>query len=97
MRNYYKRMAHLCDVKWENNLKDTTKQILWRAIKLLPLPKSELDEIIELIKGRVITWRSWADCSKEMASVVLDQLISDMINAGVNSNKFESILKELEK
>lgn len=97
MRNHYKRMAHLCDVKWENNLKDTTKQILWRAIKLLPLPKSELDEIIELIKGRVITWRSWADCSKEMASIVLDQLISDMINAGVNSNKFESILKELDK
>lgn len=97
MRNHYKRMAHLCDVKWENNLKDTTKQILWRAIKLLPLPKSELDEIIELIKGRVITWRSWADCSKEMASVVLDQLISDMINAGVNSNKFESIMREIDE
>jgi hypothetical protein len=45
----------------------------------------------------VITWRSWADCSKEMASIVLDQLISDMINAGVNSNKFESIIREIDE
>lgn len=95
LRNHYKRVAHLCDVKFDNRLKDTTKNILWRAIKLLPLPKSELDEIVELIKGRTITWRSWADCSKEMAKVTLDQLINDMINAGVNSKKFNEIMREL--
>lgn len=95
LRNHYKRIAHLCDVKFENRLKDTTKNILWRAIKLLPLPKSELDEIVELIKGRTITWRSWADCSKEMAKITLDQLINDMINAGVNSKKFNEIMREL--
>ena len=95
LRNHYKRIAHLCDVKFDNRLKDTTKNILWRAIKLLPLPKSELDEIIELIKGRTITWRSWADCSKEMAKITLDQLINDMISAGVNSKKFNDIMREL--
>lgn len=97
LRNHYKRVAHLCDVKWENRLKDTTKQILWRAIKMLPLPQSELAEITELLKGRVVTWRSWAECSKEMASLTLDQLINDMIAAGVNSKKFESIMRDIDE
>jgi hypothetical protein len=97
LRNHYKRVAHLCDVKWDNRLKDTTKTILWKAIKMLPLPQSELAEIIELIKGRVITWRSWGDCSKEMARLTLDQLIGDMVNAGVNSKKFQEIMRELDE
>jgi hypothetical protein len=95
LRNHYKRLAHLCEVKWENSLKDTTKSVLWRAIKLLPLPKSELDEIAELLKGRTITWRSWADCSKDMARIVLDQLINDMVFAGVNSKKFQDIMRQI--
>jgi hypothetical protein len=93
LRNHYKRVAHLCDVKWDNRLKDTTKNILWKAIKMLPLPQSELAEIIELIKGRVITWRSWSDCSKEMARLTLDQLIGDMVNAGVKRKKFQDIMR----
>ena len=95
LRNHYKRIAHLCDVKWENTLPDQIKQMLWRAIKLLPIPKRYLDEICELLRGRVITWHSWADCSKEMARLTLDQLLNDMHEAGVNSKKFEEILKGL--
>lgn len=95
LRNHYKRIAHLCDVKFENNLPEQVKSILWRAIQILPIPKRYLDEICELLKGRTVTWRSWADCSKEMAKITLDQLINDMINAGVNSKKFNEIMREL--
>lgn len=96
LRNHYKRIAHLCDVQWENTLPDQIKQMLWRAIKLLPIPKRYLDEICELLRGRVITWHSWADCSKEMARLTLDQLIGDMVNAGVNSKKFQDIMRDLD-
>ena len=95
LRNHYKRIAHLCDVKWENTLPDQIKQMLWRAIKLLPIPKRYLDEICELLRGRVVTWHSWSECSKEMARLTLDQLLNDMHEAGVNSKKFEEILKGL--
>lgn len=97
LRNHYKRIAHLCDVQWENTLPEQIKQILWKAIKLLPIPKRYLDEICELLRGRVITWHSWGDCSKEMASLTLDQLINDMIAAGVNSKKFQDIMRELDE
>lgn len=95
LRNHYKRIAHLCEVQWENTLPDQIKQILWRAIKLLPIPKRYLDEICELLRGRVVTWHSWSECSKEMARLTLDQLLNDMHEAGVNSKKFEEILKGL--
>ena len=97
LRNHYKRIAHLCDVKWENTLPDNVKKILWKAIRLLPIPKQYLDEICELLKGRVVTWRSWADCSKEMASITLEQLINDMTFAGVNSKKFQDIMRTLDE
>ena len=97
LRNHYKRIAHLCDVKWENTLPDNVKKILWKAIQLLPIPKNYMGEICELLKGRVITWRSWADCSKEMARLTLDQLINDMIFAGVNSKKFQDIMRTLDE
>ena len=95
LRNHYKRIAHLCEVQWENTLPEQVKKILWKAIKLLPIQKRYLDEICELLRGRVVTWHSWSECSKEMARLTLDQLLNDMHDAGVNSKKFEEILKGL--
>lgn len=95
LRNHYKRIAHLCEVQWENTLPEQVKKILWKAIKLLPIQKRYLDEICELLRGRVVTWHSWSECSKEMARLTLDQLLNDMHEAGVNSKKFEEILKGL--
>ena len=97
LRNHYKRIAHLCEIEWENTLPEQIKQILWKAIKLLPIPKRYLDEICELLRGRVVTWHSWSECSKEMARLTLDQLINDMIAAGVNSKKFESIMRDIDE
>lgn len=96
LRNHYKRIAHLCEVQWENTLPEQVKKILWKAIQLLPIQKMYLDEICELLRGRVVTWHSWSECSKEMARLTLDQLINDMTFAGVNSKKFQEIMRGLD-
>lgn len=97
LRNHCKRIAHLCEVQWENTLPEQVKKILWRAIQLLPIHKRYLDEICELLRGRVVTWHSWSECSKEMARLTLDQLINDMTFAGVNSKKFQEIMEGLDE
>lgn len=97
LRNHYKRIAHLCDVKWENTLDDSTKKMLWKAVQLLPIKEQQRAEIVELLKGRVVTWHSWSECSKEMARLTLDQLINDMTFAGVNSKKFQEIMRDLDE
>lgn len=97
LRNHYKRIAHLCEVQWENTLPEQVKKILWKAIQLLPIQKRYLDEICELLRGRVVTWHSWSECSKEMARLTLDQLINDMTFAGVNSKKFQDIMRGLDE
>lgn len=97
LRNHYKEVAHLLEFAFKNDLKEETKQMLWKAVKILPLEKDELSRVIELLRGRVLIWHSWAECSKEMATVALNQLINDMFTAGVDSSsqgkKFEEIMK----
>lgn len=97
LRNHYKEVAHLLEFVFRNDLKEETKQMLWKAVKILPLEKEELSRVIELLRGRVLIWHSWSECSKEMATVALNQLINDMFAAGVDSSsqgkKFEEIMK----
>lgn len=97
LRNHYKEVAHLLEFVFRNDLKEETKQMLWKAVKILPLEKDELSRIIELLRGKVLIWHSWSECSKEMATVALNQLINDMFSAGVDSSsqgkKFEEIMK----
>lgn len=97
MRNHYKEVAHLLEYVFQNNLKEETKQMLWKVVKLLPIERDELSKVIELLRGRTLIWHSWSECSKDMASVALNQLINDMFSAGVDSSaqgkKFEEIMK----
>lgn len=96
LRNHYKEVAHLLEVMFTNDLEPYTKECLWKAVKLLPINETEKAKVVELLRGRVLVWHSWSECSKEMASVALGQLINDMIEAGVSSSsqgkKFEDIL-----
>lgn len=96
MRDHYKKIAHLLEIEFENTLPQNIKAILWRAIQILPIPEKYMNEICELLKGRTKTWHSWSECSKEMASVTIDQLISDMWKARVDDSpqakKFKEIL-----
>ena len=93
MRFHYKDVAHLIEYVFESDLQENTKQMLWRAIKLLPIEESEKKKIVELLKGRVLVEHSWAESTKEMAKLAIDTLLNDMHQAGVNSKKFEEILK----
>lgn len=96
MRNYYKREAHLCEVSFENYLDEESKQMIWKAVNILPLKPDMKREMVELLKGRIIKWHSFSECSKEMASIAIDKLISDMWEARVDdspqSKKFKEIL-----
>ena len=96
LRRYYKKMAGLIEYKYENNLLEQTKKILWRAIKILPLPKEEIEKITMLLKGRVEVERSWSSVSRKNAKIAIDRLINDMDASGVISSKlgkkYETIL-----
>jgi hypothetical protein len=95
MRFHYKDIAHLIEYVFTNDLKESTKQILWRAVKVLPIEESERKKVIELLKGKTLIEHSWAESTKGMAKIAIDQLLNDMHEAGVNSKKFEEILKGL--
>lgn len=95
MRFHYKDIAHLIEYVFTNDLKEETKQMLWRAVKLLPIDESERKKVVELLKGKILIEHSWAESTKGMAKIAIDQLINDMHEAGVNSKKFEEILKGL--
>ncbi len=49
-------------------------------------------DLLKLIRGRL---KSWADYTKKERRETLDRLISEMIQAGVNTPKFEEILEGL--
>lgn len=95
MRNFYKERAHLLEYIFRNDLKEETKKMLWKAIKLLPLDKDELTKVTYLLKGRVLVWHSWSECSKEMATLALDNIIHDMFAAGVDTSSQSKKFKEI--
>jgi hypothetical protein len=98
MRFYYKKSVGLVDVVYDNsNLEYKTKQMLWKASKLLPLSNTQLLEVIDLLKGKVVKERSWSEATKEKASEAIDMILHDMDESGVitsNEGKhYEEILE----
>lgn len=95
LREHYKRVAHLCEIEFENYLDEESKQMIWKAIKILPLKPEMRTEAIELLKGRILKWHSFSECSKEMASVAIDKLINDMWDARVDDSPMAKKFKEI--
>ena len=95
MRDYYKRIAHLCEIEFENYLDEESKQMIWKAIKILPLTSEMRQEAIELLKGRILKWHSFSECSKEMAEIAISQLIEDMWKARVDDSPMAKKFKEI--
>lgn len=98
MRFYYKRAIGLIDVVYDNsNLEHETKEMLWKAAKLLPLSNTQLLEVIDLLKGKVIKERSWSEATKEKATEAIDMILHDMDESGVITSKegkhYEEILE----
>lgn len=48
----------------------------------------------DTVRGRL---KSWSDYTKKQRTSTIDNLISEMLQAGINSKKFEEILKGMEK
>ena len=98
MRFYYKRAIGLVEVVYDNsNLEHETKEMLWKAAKLLPMSNTQLVEVIDLLKGKVVKERSWSEATKEKATEAIDMILHDMDEAGVISSKegkhYEKILE----
>jgi len=99
MRLFYKRFAGLVKYKYENDLKESTKTILWNFVKATQFEHGEKEKVIELLKGRVLEVDSWSDVTKENALRTISQLKRDMDEAGVlgtdKGKKYEEVLKKI--
>lgn len=98
MRFHYKKAVGLIDMVFENtNLTEETKQMVWKAIKILPLEMTQRIEVINLLKGKVEKERSWAVATKKQATRAIDMILSDMNNAEVITSSegkhYENILE----
>lgn len=87
MRFYYKRAVGLIDMVFDNsNISEETKEMLWKAIKILPLETTQQLEVINLLKGKVIKERSWSIATKKQATDAVDMILRDMDMAGVSGS-----------
>lgn len=84
MRFYYKRSVGLIDMLYDNsNISEETKEMLWKAIKLLPLETTQRIEVVGLLKGKVVKERSWSIATKKQATQAIDMILHDMDESGV--------------
>jgi len=101
LRLHYKRIAGLVKVKYESSLTTETKNILWKAIKILPLEETEKQKVINLLKGKYEIIESWATATKEQAKHTLEVLLYDMdMSEVISSSKgkeYEEVLRGMEK
>ena len=88
MRFYYKRAVGLIDMVYDNsNILEETKEMIWKAIKLLPLETTQKIAVINLLKGKVIKERSWSVATKKQATDAVDMILRDMDRAGVSGSE----------
>lgn len=87
MRFYYKRAVGLIDMVFDNsNISQSTKDMVWKALKILPIETTQRIEIINLLKGKVIKERSWSIATKEQATEAIDMILHDMDMSGVSGS-----------
>lgn len=88
MKFHYKELIGLIEVAYCNNkLTEETKEMVWKAIKILPLAPGQRAEIIDLLKGRVLKEHSWSEAKKERATEAINTILHDMEFANVNDSK----------
>lgn len=98
MRFYYKRSVGLIQTLYDNsNLEQETKNMIWQAVKLLPLSNTQLIEVTNLLKGKVVKEMSWSIATKKQATEAIDMILHDMDEAGVITSSegkhYEEILE----
>ncbi len=98
MRFNYKRAVGLIDMLFDNsNISQETKDMVWKALKILPLETTQRIEVINLLRGKVVKERSWSIATKKQAAEAIDMILHDMDESGVISSKegkhYEEILE----
>ena len=98
MRFNYKRAVGLIDMLFDNsNISQETKDMVWKALKILPLETTQRLEVINLLRGKVVKERSWSIATKKQATEAIDMILHDMDESGVISSKegkhYEEILE----
>lgn len=98
MRFYYKRSVGLIQTLYDNsNLEQETKNMIWQAVKLLPLSNTQLIEVTNLLKGKVVKEMSWSIATKKQATEAIDMILHDMDESGVITSSegkhYEEILE----
>ncbi len=56
----------------------------------IPIDILENENMKDMIRGKL---KSWSDYTKKQRKETIDNLISEMLQAGINSNKFQEIMK----
>ena len=96
MRFYYKREIGLIEVLYDNsNLTEETKQMVWKAAKILPLAPGQRSELVDLLKGRVLKEHSWSEAKKQRATEAIDNILQDMDMSGVMGSKMGKKYQEI--
>lgn len=98
MRFYYKRSIGLVEMVYDNsNLEQETKYMIWQAVKILPLSNTQLIEVTNLLRGKVVKEMSWSVATKKQATEAIDMILHDMDESGVIGSKegkhYEEILE----
>ena len=88
MRFYYKRSVGLIQTLYDNsNLEQETKNMIWKAVKLLPISATQMLEVTNLLKGKVVKEISWSMASKKQATEAIDMILRDMDMTGVSGSE----------
>ena len=101
MRVYYKKIGGLVQVVRESLLPLRARNMLYRAVKILPLKDEHRRKIRTMLGGKKEVELSWSEASKEKATFVIDALLQDMFESGVHTSKqggkFYEILEGMDK
>jgi hypothetical protein len=106
MRGHFKAIAGLKKsqktIRREGlNLPDTKKKKLWAAIMGLKFTDDENAVIFKALNCEVVEFESknesWGDATKKGARLALDCLIQEMVEAGVNTQEFNEVMKQITK
>ena len=102
LRNHYKEIAGLMEIKKVFNFSDFTRKCLYKAIKLLPIPQEEKEVVYRFLKCEETDWHSWGDATKEQATKALKTLIDDCVDSNVynaysQNKKVRDIIDKINK
>lgn len=101
MVEFYYRVAGLITIKTKSTLKQETKQMIYKAIRILPLTHEVKQKVYKMLRGEYEKYLSWSKVKKDKATLVISTLMYDMDESQVMDSKmgkkYEEILNGMRK